>query len=333
MLDKGRRAFITLLGGAAAAWPLAVRAQKAGSLPRIGFLGPSTPSATGPLVAAFMQRLGELGWRDGQSVVIEYHWAEGRADRIREIAAELAGRKVDVIVTHGNVAVAAAKRATSDIPIVFATANDPLGEGLVASLARPGGNVTGLSLQQTDTAEKRFALLREIIPSLRRLAIMANPNNSGSVQEMHDIESAARKLGFEVTTVEIRRAEDIAPAFGDIKSRAEALYVSGDALLNALLTSQQFDINALAMSEKLPTMFNQQAMVEKGGLMSYGPSLPGLFRRAAEYVDKILRGAKPADIPVEQPTQFELVINVKTAKALGLTVPPTLQAIADKVIE
>jgi putative tryptophan/tyrosine transport system substrate-binding protein len=328
-----RREFITLLARGASAWPLTARAQQAGNLPRIDFLGPSTPSATGPLVAAFVQRLRELGWRDGQTVVIEYRWAEGRADRISEIAAEFAHRKVDVIVTHGNIAVAAAKRATSDIPIVFATANDPLGEGLVASLARPGGNVTGLSLQQTDTAGKRLALLREVVPGLRQLAIMANPNNSGSVQEMRDIEAAARTLGFEVATVEIRRAEDIAPAFGDIKGGADALYVSGDALLNTLLTSQQFDINALAVSEKLPTMFNQRAMAEKGGLMSYGPSFPGLFRRAAEFVDKILRGAKPADIPVEQPTQFELVINVKTAKALGLTVPDKLLALADQVIE
>jgi len=328
-----RREFITLLGGSVVACPLAARAQQAGNLPRIGFLGASTASAVGPLVAAFVQRLRELGWRDGQSVIIEYRWAEGRADRISEIAAEFAGRKVDVIVTHGNVAVAAAKRATSDIPIVFATANDPLGEGLIANLARPGGNVTGLSLQQTDTAEKRLALLREVIPGLRRLAIVANPDNSGSVQEMRDIEAAARTLGFEVATVEIRRADDIAPAFGDIKGRADALYVSGDALLNALLTSQQFDVNTLAVSEKLPTMFNQREMAKKGDLMSYGPSFPGLFRRAAEYVDKILRGAKPGDIPVEQPTQFEIVINLKTAKALGLTVPDKLLALADEVIE
>jgi ABC-type uncharacterized transport system substrate-binding protein len=328
-----RREFIALLSSSAVAWPLAARAQRAGSLPRIGFLGASTPSATGPLLAAFVQRLRELGWHDGQSVVIEYRWAEGRADRIREIAAEFAGRKVDVIITHGNVAVAAAKRATSDIPIVFATANDPLGEGLIANLARPGGNVTGLSLQQTDTAEKRLALLREVIPGLRLLAIMANPDNSGSVEEMRDIKAAARTLGFEVATVEVRQAEDIVPAFGDIKGRADALYVSGDALLNALLTSQQFDINALAVSEKLPTMFNRRELAEKGGLMSYGPSFPSLFRRAAEYVDKILRGAKPADIPVEQPTQFELVVNLKTAKALGIEIPDKLLSLADEVIE
>ena len=248
-----------------------------------------------------MQRLRELGWRDGQSVFIEYRWAEGRADRISEIVAEFAARKVDVIVTHGNVAVAAAKRATSDIPIVFATANDPLGEGLVASLARPGGNVTGLSLQQTDTAEKRLALLREIIPGLRRLAIIANPDNSGSVQEMRDIESAARTLGFEVATIEIRRAEDIAPAFAEIKGRADALYVSGDALLNTLLTSQQFDINTLAVSEKLPTMFNQQAMAEAGiqerfvqdnHSCSHRNVLRGLHYQIAPMAqDKMIRGA------------------------------------------
>jgi putative ABC transport system substrate-binding protein len=327
-----RREFITLLSGAAT-WPLAARAQQAGSLPRIGFLGPSSPTAVRPLIAAFVQRLRELGWHDGQNVLIEYRWAEGRVERISEIAAEFAGSKVDVIVTHGNIAVAAAKRATSDIPIVFAIANDPLGAGLVASLARPGGNVTGLSLQQIDTADKRLALLREVMPGLRRLAIIANPDNSGSVQETRDTEAAARTLGFEVVTVEIRRAEDIAPAFGDIKGRADALYVSGDAVLTTLLTSQQFDINSFAVSEKLPTMFNQRAMAEKGGLMSYGASFLSLFRRTAEFVDKILRGAKPADIPVEQPTTFELVINLKTAKALGLTVPPMLLARADEVIE
>ena len=289
--------------------------------------------AVGPLIAAFVQRLRELGWHDGQNVLIEYRWVEGRVERISEIAAEFAGSKVDVIVTHGNIAVAAAKRATSDIPIVFAIANDPLGAGLVASLARPGGNVTGLSLQQNDTAAKRLALLREVIPSLRRLAIIANPDNSGSVQEVRDTEAAARTLGFEVVTVEIRRAEDIAPAFGDIKRRADALYVSGDAVLTTLLTSQQFDINSFAVSEKLPTMFNQRAMVEKGGLMSYGPSFADLYRRAGDYVDKILRGAKPGDLPVEQPTKFELVVNIKTAKALGLTIPESFLLRADEIIE
>ena len=328
-----RREFITLLGSAAT-WPIAARAQQAGSLPRIGFLGASSPTAvTGLLSKAFVQRLRELGWHDGQNVLIEYRWAEGRVERISEIAAEFSGSKVNVIVTHGNIAVAAAKKATSDIPIVFAIANDPLGAGLVASLARPGGNVTGLSLQQNDTADKRLALLHEVIPGLRRLAIIANPDNSGSAQEMRDTGAAARTLGFEVVTVEIRRAEDTAPAFGDIKRRADALYVSGDAVLTTLLTNQQFDINSFAVSEKLPTMFNQRAMVEKGGLMSYGPSFADLFRRAGDYVDKILRGAKPGDLPVEQPTKFELFVNLKTAKALGLTIPPKLLFTADEVIE
>jgi putative tryptophan/tyrosine transport system substrate-binding protein len=328
-----RRDFITVIAGSAAAWPLAARAQQAVTLPRIGFLSPSTPSAVGPFVDAFAQRLTELGWRDGRTVAVEYRWAEARPDRINEIAAEFVGRKMNVIVTHGNVAIAALKRATSDIPIVFATANDPLGEGLVASLAHPGGNITGLSLQQTDTAEKRLSLLREITPGLRRLVIVANPNNSGSVQETHDIEGVARAVGLEVATVEIRRAEDTSSAFINIKGRADALYVSGDALLNALLTSQQFNLNTLAASEKLPTMFNQREMAVNGGLMSYGPNFPSLYRRAAEYVDKILRGAKAADIPVEQPTKFDLVINLRTAKTLGLDVPAGLLARADEVIE
>ena len=266
-------------------------------------------------------------------MIIEYRWAEGRSDRVKEIAADFAERKVNLIVTHGNVSVAAVKKVTSDIPIVFATANDPVGGGLVASLSRPGGNVTGLSLQQTDDSGKRLALLRALVPNLRRLRVIANIDNSGSVQEMRDIEKTARTLGLDVTTVAIRRHEDIAPAFADIKGHTDALYVSGDALLNALLTSQRFDINAFALNEKLPTMFNQQHMVELGGLMSYGPSFPDLFRRAAEYVDKILRGTKPAELPVEQPIKFELVINGKTAAALGLTIPQELLVSADRVIE
>jgi putative tryptophan/tyrosine transport system substrate-binding protein len=248
-------------------------------LPRIGFLSPSTPSAVGPFVDAFAQRLTELGWREGRTVAVEYRWAEARPDRINEIAAEFVSRKMNVIVTHGNVAIAALKRVTSDIPIVFATANDPLGEGLVASLAHPGGNITGLSLQQTDTAEKRLSLLREITPGLRRLVIVANPNNSGSVQETHDIEGVARAVGLEVATVEIQRVEDTSSAFINIKGRADALYVSGDALLNALLTSQRFNLNTLAVSEKLPTMFNQREMAVNGGLMSESLSTGGRIRR------------------------------------------------------
>jgi putative ABC transport system substrate-binding protein len=204
---------------------------------------------------------------------------------------------------------------------------------LAADLAHPGGNITGLSLEQTGTGTKRLAFLREVVLGLRRLAMMANADNSGSTLEMREIEAAARALGLEVAPFEIRRADDILPAFDRIKGHADALYASGDALLNGLLVTQRFDINAFAARAKLPTMFNQRAMAEAGGLMSYGPSFPALFRRAAELVDKILRGAKPAEIPIEQPTEFELALNLKTANALGLTVPLTLQVIADKVIE
>jgi putative ABC transport system substrate-binding protein len=223
----------------------------------------------------------------------------------------------------------AAKQATSIIPIVFALAGDPVGNSLVASLARPGGNVTGLSLQTNDTAAKRMALFRELVPSVRRLAILANLGNPVAVQEAGEVQAVARALGVEVTTSEIRRTEDIVPAVEALRGRADALYVAGDALLNA----NRIGINTLAVGAKLPTMYIQKEFVEAGGLISYGPNFPNLFQRAAEFVDKIFRGLKPADIPVEQPTRFELVINLTTAKALGLTVPPTLLAIADEVIE
>ena len=324
-----RREFITLLGGAAAAWPLAARAQQPGKLPTIGFLGAATPAAWGQWVAAFVQRLRELGWIEGRTVAIEYRWAEGRSERYAEIAAEFVRLKVDVIVTQATAAVLAAKQATSVIPIVFAVAADPVGSGLVASLARPGGNVTGLSIQATDLAGKRLELLREVVPGLRRLAIMANVGDPGAVLEMGEVQAAARTLGLEVATFEIRRAEDIAPAFEALKGRAEALYVCADPLV----ITNRIRINTLALGARLPTMYGFREYVEAGGLMSYGPNFPDLFRRAADYVDKILRGAKPADLPVEQPTKFDLVINLTTAKALGLTVPPTLLARADEVIE
>ena len=323
-----RREFITLLGGAAA-WPLAARAQQPGKLPTIGFLGADTPSTESQRVAAFVQRLRELGWIDGRNLAIEYRWAEGRNERYAEIAAEFVRLKVDVIVTAGTPPTLAAKQATAVIPIVFAAASDPVGTGLVASLARPGGNVTGLSIQTTDLAGKRLELLREVVPGLRRLAIMANVGNPASVLEMGEAQATARTLGLEVTTSEIRRAEDIAPAFEALKGRADALYVCADPLVN----TNRIRINTLALGARLPTMYGFREYVEAGGLMSYGPNLPDLFRRAADFVDKILRGAKPADIPVEQPTKFDLVINLTTAKALGLDVPPTLLARADEVIE
>jgi ABC-type uncharacterized transport system substrate-binding protein len=324
-----RREFITLLGSATAAWPLAGGAQQPAKLPTIGFLGSTTPSAQSQWTAALVQRLRELGWIEGRTIAIEYRWAEGRFDRSPEIIAEFVRLKVDVIVTHATANVIAAKQATSVIPIVFAAAGDPVGSGQVASLARPGGNVTGLSLQRTDIAGKRLELLREAVSGLRRLAIMANAGNPANMLEMGEVQAAARTLGLDVATFEIRRAEDIAPAFQSLKGSADALYVASDPLTN----TNRVRINTLALAARLPTIYGTREQVEGGGLMSYGPDFPDLFRRAGDYVDKILRGAKPADLPVEQPTQFDLVINLTTAKALGVEIPPTLLARADEVIE
>jgi putative tryptophan/tyrosine transport system substrate-binding protein len=323
-----RREFVRLLGGAAAAWPVVARAQPAGKRPTIGYIGGGGPITQRAWVEAFVQRLRELGWSEGRTVAIDYRWAEGRSERFAEIAAEFVRRKVDVIVTSGG-AVVAAKRATSVIPIVFAAANDPVGAGLVASLARPGGNVTGLSLQASDLAGKRLGLLREFVPGFRRLAILANISNPSNVLEMGEIQAAARTLGLEVVTLEIRRAEDIAPAFEAIKDRADALYVCADPLL----LSNGNRIKTLALAARLPTMHGVRESAEAGGLMSYGANVPDLFRRAANFVDKILRGTKPGDIPVEQPTKFDLAINLVTAKAIGIEVAPTLLARADEVIE
>jgi putative ABC transport system substrate-binding protein len=326
----GRRKFLATLGGAAAAWPFAARAQQTvAKLPTIGFLGAATPSAWSQRVAAFVQRLRELGWTEGRTVVVEYRWAEGRSERFLEIAAEFAQLKVDVIVAAGTPAVLAARQATSVVPIVFVGAGDPVGTGLVASLPRPGGNVTGLSAQTTDTVGKRLELLRELMPGIRRLAIMGNVDNPVSVLEMREIGAACASLGLEVDALEIRRTADIVPAFEALKRNAEALYVPADPLVIA----NQIRINTLALGMRLPTMHGLREYVEAGGLMSYGPNFPDLFRRAADFVDKILRGAKPSDIPVEQPTRFELVINLITAKALDLEIPPTLLARADEVIE
>ena len=319
-----RREFISLLGGTVAAWPLAARAQQSGKLPTIGFLG-ANPSIESQRVAAFVQRLRELTWIDGRNLAIEYRWAEGRNERYAEYAAELVRLKVDVIVTVATPPTVAAKQATAVIPIVFAAASDPVGTGLVVSLARPGGNVTGLANQISDTGGKKLELLREAVPGLRRLAIMANVGNPASVWDMGE----AHALGLEVTTSELRRAEDISPAFDALKGRADALYVCVDPLVN----THRIRVNTLALAARLSTMHGLREYVEAGGLMSYGPNLPDLLRRAADYVDKILRGAKPGDIPVEQPTRFDLVINLTTAKALGLTLPPTLLALAEEVIE
>jgi putative ABC transport system substrate-binding protein len=324
-----RREFITLVGSAAVVWPLAAHAQQPGKLPTIGYLGAGTSASHGQWLAAFVRRLRELGWIEGRTLAIEYRWAEGRDERYAEIAAEFVRLKVDVIVAYSAAPVLAAKQTTSVIPIVFAVANDPIGSGLVASLARPGGNITGLSNQSTDLAGKRLELLREIVPGLRRLAIMANVDAPAAVVEMGEVQAAARTLNLAAATFEIRRADDIVPAFDALKDQADALYVCGDPLV----VIHRIRINTLAQGTRLPTIYNARELVEAGGLISYGPNFPDQFRRAADFVDKILRGTKPGDIPVEQPTRFDLVVNLITAKALGLTVPPLLLARADEVIE
>jgi putative tryptophan/tyrosine transport system substrate-binding protein len=323
-----RREFITLFGGAAA-WPLTARAQQAGKPPTIGFMGSTTPPVAAQWVASFVQRLRELGWLEGRDVAIEYRWAEGHHERYAEIAAEFVRLKVDVILTHNTPTVLAAKQATSVIPIVFATAGDPVGSGLVATLARPGGNVTGVSSQGSDTAGKRLELLREVVPRLHRFAVLANLASSYPALELGEVQAASRTLGLEVSSFDIRRAQDIALAFEALKGHAEALYVVADPLAS----TNRIRINTLALGARLPTIHNGREFVEAGGLMSYGSNWPSQFRRAADFVDKILRGAKPADLPVEQPTKFDLVVNLTTAKALGLEVPPTLLARADEVIE
>ena len=272
-----------------------------------------------------MARLGELGWIEGKTVAIEYRWSQGRSERYAEIAAEFVSRKVDVIVTVGS-AVPIVRQATVVIPIVFAVGIDPVGSGLVASLAQPGGNVTGLSIQANELAGKRLEFARELVPQLHRLAILFNVGNAQPVLEMGETQAAARMLGFEVAPLVIQRAEDIAPAFQGLKTRADALYVAVDQLMVANRSS----ILASALDARMPTIFSTRDFVKAGALMSYGPSYTERFGRAADYVDKILRGANPADLPVEQPTKFELVINVTTAKALGLDVPPPLLARAER---
>jgi putative tryptophan/tyrosine transport system substrate-binding protein len=298
-----RREFITLLGGAAT-WPLAARAQQPTKLPTIGFLGTTTLSAMGGWVAAFVQRLRELGWIEGRNIAIEYRWAEARSERYGEIAAELVQSKVDVIVTTAP-AFPAVQRATSVIPIVFALSPaDPVAAGFIASLARPGGNATGLSMLSPDTAGKRLELLREIVPGIRRLAVMVNLGFPDAVQEGSEAHAAASALGLEVVKLEIRRPQDIASSFESLK--ADALYVTGDPLFNA----NRIRINTFALSARLPTIYPFREHVEAGGLMSYGVNIPDLFRRAAGYVDRILRGTKPADLPVEQPIKFDLIVSV-----------------------
>jgi putative ABC transport system substrate-binding protein len=317
---------MALIGGAAV-WPKRALAQS-GRLPTIGFLGASTADGWRPWVAAFAQRLHELGWIEGRTVAIEYRWAEGRPERAADIAAEFIRQKVDVLVTSGAVLIEA-KQASTHFPTVLVLANDPVGAGFAQSLARPGGNVTGLSFQGGDIAGKRLELLREVVPNIRRLAILVNKNNPGAVLEMGEVERIARMLRLEASKVEFERSEEIEPSLESLKGRVEAIYIVADPLVSA----NRVQIGNAALGARLPTIHGFREPVEAGGLMSYGANFPDMFRRAAEYVDKILRGAKPAELPIEQPNKFDLVINVRTAKALGLKVPESLLLRADEVIE
>jgi putative tryptophan/tyrosine transport system substrate-binding protein len=321
-----RRDFVKAIAGSVALWPLAIRAQQTGKLPTIGFLGTVTPS-TWPY-EAFDQRLRELGWIDGKTIRIDYRWAAGNAERISAYAAEFVHANVSVIVTGGN-GVAAVKQATSTIPIVFAMAVDPVGSGFVDSLSRPGGNVTGLSLEGPDLAGKRLELLREVAPNRHRLGVLINVTYPAAEKELAEVQTAAKALGFQTTVLSIRKSEDIAPTFDKITDRVDTLYV----IVEALVHTNRAAISALALGAHLPSIYGDADAARTGALLSYGPSFPDLLRRAADMTDMILHGKKPADIPVEQPTKFEFMINLKTAKALGLTVPPTLLALADEVIE
>lgn len=301
--------------------------QKA--VPVVGLLYTSTPLLGKARVAAFVQRLSELGWVDGRTAAIDLRWGEGSAQRADAIVAEFVDRKVDVIVMNGDAQVRDAMRRTASIPIVISSAADPVGNGLVASLARPGGNVTGLSLSLTETTGKRLELLREVVPSLRRLAVLGNFANPSVALEREAAEAAARAVGCEVLLAEIRRSDDLVPAFESIAGRADALYVCVDPLVG----TNGRRINELALAQRLPAMHSFRELVETGGLICYGPDVTDMFRRAAEVTDRILRGARPSDLPVEQPTKFALVVNLKTSQALGLPLPPSILARADEIIE
>ena len=322
-----RRDFIALVGGAVAAWPLPASAKEQGKLPAVAYLG-GAEATEGKWFAAFVERFGELGWVEGRTVAIERQWSDGRAERVAEIAAELVRRKVDVIVTYGG-AVATVKRATTTIPVVFAIAVDPLGTGLVANLSHPGGNVTGLSLQAAEVASKRLELLHEIVPGLSRLAILFDANYPASTREADNVHTSANQLGLAVVARGVQKAADIAPAFDAFKGQVDAVYVAETALLD----TNQTGIVGLGLASKLPVTAVTGTFAKAGALMSYGANIAALYRRASEMVDKILRGANPGDIPVEQPTKFDLVINLKTAKVLGLAVPHNLLVLADEVIE
>jgi putative ABC transport system substrate-binding protein len=332
MSDMRRREFITLLGGAAA-WPLAARAQQtASTVRRIGLLLPGntrTTAVRGQL-EAFRQGLKEYGWVEGQNIIIEYRFAEGKEDALPAIAAELARSRLDVIVAESTAAIQSAKTVTQTVPIVMATSSDPVGTGLVANLNRPGGNITGLSLQAAELSGKRLQLLTEIVPGLARVAVLSNPLNPSIALSVEQTKAAAQALGIETHVVEVQAPDKFESAFAAVTAaHAGALMVLPDPLLYG----QHPRIVTFTAASHLPALFPEREVAEAGGLIAYGPSIPASFQRAAAYVDKILRGAKPADLPVEQPTTFELVVNLQTARAIGVTIPTSILLRADEVIE
>jgi putative tryptophan/tyrosine transport system substrate-binding protein len=325
-----RRAFIGVIAGGLLAAPLAAEAQQAAKVPRIGFLGNSTAALEANLVGPFREGLRELGYVEGRNVLIEYRWAEGQYERFPALIAELIALKVDVIVTAGTPAALAVKKATTSIPLVMAAVGDPIGVGLVASLARPGGNVTGLSAIAPELEGKRLELLREVVPKLSSIAVLWNPDNPFHAGSLKETRAAAQVLGIKVQLLGVRVSEEFPAAFAAIlRERPGALLVLADRLF----LHNRARIVDFEAKHRLPGVYAYRELVEAGGLMSFGPSYPGMHRRAAYYVDKILKGSKPADLPVEQPTKFELMINLKTAKALGLTIPPSVLLRADEVIQ
>jgi putative ABC transport system substrate-binding protein len=323
-----RRKFMLLLGGFAVASTSGAYGQQSAKQPVIGFLVAGTQASHGAWVAAFAQRLSELGWTAGRNIKIEYRWAAGDIRQMTEFATEFVQKKVDVIVTSAY-GVVAAKQATSTIPIVFAAYGDAVSNGIVGSLARPGGNVTGLSIQPRELSSKRLELLRDIIPNVRRLTALVNANYSGVAQEVIGIRTASAALNIEANILEIQTADDIEAALATLAGQTDALYVYSEPLTN----SNRHLIIRAATAAKIPTIFGFREFVDAGGLISYGPDFTDLFKRAAEFADKILRGAPPADMPVQQPVKFDLIINLEAAKALGLKISETVLTRADEVIE
>jgi putative tryptophan/tyrosine transport system substrate-binding protein len=325
-----RREFITALGGAAA-WPLAAIAQQPSRKVRIGVLLPGTPASYSPRINAFLEGLRDLGYEEGKTATFVWRWWNDQVERLPELAAELVSLDVQAIVTAGTPAAKALKNATRSIPIIMAVIGDPVAAGLVESLAHPGGNVTGFSILASDLSGKRLELLKEVVPRLFSVGVILNPANPQPKIELKEVEAAARALGVQIRPIQISAESSLQNSFESISRDRSVQAVI--VLTDALLYNHRKQIATLAAAHQLPTMYFFREFVAEGGLMSYGPSDTDLFRRAASYVDKVLRGAKPGDLPIEQPTKFELVINLKTAKALDLNIPPTLLARADEVIE